>query len=97
MKKLLVLTSAFVVMAIAATAPAEAASCSSKKIYTTGSKALTWAGARVRAKTKWRAKVIGTYGVSYASWVLARSKSLNCWKSGVSKQCKAGGRPCRPL
>ncbi|MGH1351811.1 MAG: hypothetical protein ACRBBN_13555 [Methyloligellaceae bacterium] len=97
MKKLFVLISTLAVLAMAATAPAQAGSCASKKVYTTGSKALTWAGARVRAKTKWRAKVIGTYGAPYASWVLARSKSLNCWKSGVSKQCKAGGRPCRPL
>lgn len=78
-----------------ASGSAHAVTCKGK-VYATGSKALTWAGARVRAKTKWRAKAIGTYGAVYGSWVLSGSKSLHCWKSGVKKQCRAGGRPCRP-
>ena len=97
MKKLLALTTVIASLGFAAAGPAQAAACKSKKTYATGSKAMTWAGARVRAKTKWRAKVIGTYGLPYASWVLARSKSLSCWKSGIRKQCKAGGNAFRPL
>ncbi|MGH1353397.1 MAG: hypothetical protein ACRBBN_21695 [Methyloligellaceae bacterium] len=95
MKKILMVTSLSLTLAALSFTGAQAKSCKSKKVYETGGAALTWTGARVRAKTEWRIDVTAKYGVKYASWVLAKNKGLNCWKVGVSKVCKASAKPCR--
>ncbi len=95
MKKILVVTSMAVVMAMGSLSAAQAKSCKAKKVYETGPAAVTWAGARVRAKAEWRIEAVARYGLKYGAWALAKSKSINCWKAGLAKKCKVAARPCR--
>jgi hypothetical protein len=52
--------------------------------------------ASASSKYAWKDKVSGRYGAKYSTWSNAKSKNVDCSKSGPNKKwvCTASGRPC---
>ena len=53
-------------------------------------------GGRYRAKKDWEKRMKNQFGYTWASWSIAKNKSIKCYKPGNDKPvCIARAKPCQ--
>jgi hypothetical protein len=95
LKKLALGMAAAMAIAISASGAANAQVCSRIVVSATGKTSLTSIGARLSARSVWRANVTRRLDARYATVSRARAGRDICRKVGKRTSCRFIARPCR--